>query len=112
MAALLRTELHAQRKNFDHIMKQNFALLAAMAKGNSSGGGGGGDSGGNASSSGGSVGSDNRRHDSGTKAMCPKTATRWLSMCKPTVSRSQQTRTRSNLVQATQHGLAGTGFAQ
>jgi hypothetical protein len=62
---LLRTELDAHHKQFDLIMKQNFALLAAMAKGN--GGGGSGGSGGG----GGDGGSSNRRRDQGTKAMCP-----------------------------------------
>jgi hypothetical protein len=69
--ALLCTKLDAQRQ-FDLIMKQNSALLVAMAKGNNSGGGegscGGGGGGG---SGGGGVGSGNRRHDRGTKAMCP-----------------------------------------
>jgi hypothetical protein len=56
-------ELDAQRKQFDLIMKQNSALLAAMVKGNSGGGGGG--------SGGGGGGGGNRRRDQGTKAMCP-----------------------------------------
>jgi hypothetical protein len=64
-AYLLRTELDAQRKQFDLIMKKNSTLLAAMAKGNGGGGGsgigGGGDGG----------GGGNRRHDRGTKVMCP-----------------------------------------
>ncbi len=47
-------------------MKQNSALLAAMAKGNSGGGGMGGGSGGGSGGGGGS-----RRRDRGTKAMCP-----------------------------------------
>jgi hypothetical protein len=64
-AALLRMELDAQRKQFDLIMKQNSALLAAMVKGN---GGGGGKVGGGGGGSGG--GSGNRRCDRGTKAMC------------------------------------------
>jgi hypothetical protein len=47
-AAILHMELDAQRKQFDLIMKQNFASLAAMAKGNGGGGsrGGGGEGGG------------------------------------------------------------------
>jgi hypothetical protein len=52
-ADLLRTELEAQRKQFDLIMKKNSALLAAMAKGNGDGSGGGGGGGGGSSSSGG-----------------------------------------------------------
>jgi hypothetical protein len=52
-ADLLRTELDAQCKQFDLIMKQNSPLLAAMAKGNG-GGGGGGSGGSGGSGSGGS----------------------------------------------------------
>jgi uncharacterized membrane protein YgcG len=60
-ADLLRMELDAQRKQFDLIMKQNSALLAAMAKGNSGGSGvGGGGSGGSGGGSGGSGGGGNR----------------------------------------------------
>ncbi len=58
-ADILRTELDAQCKRFDLIMKRNSAVLAAMAKGNGGGGGGGGG------------GGSNRRHDQGTKVMCP-----------------------------------------
>jgi hypothetical protein len=57
-ADLLHMKPNAQRKLFDLIMKQNSALLAAVAKGN--GGGGGGGSGG---------GGGNRHRDQGTKAM-------------------------------------------
>jgi hypothetical protein len=76
-ADLLRIELDAKHKHFDLIMKQNFALLAAVAKGNSRGGGGGGGSGGSGGgsggggSSGGGGGSSNRRCDQGTKTICP-----------------------------------------
>jgi hypothetical protein len=62
--ALLGTGFDAQRKQFDLIMKQNSALLAAMAKGHGSGGG----------KSGGCYGcggGGNRGCDCGTKAMCP-----------------------------------------
>ncbi len=70
LADLLCMELDAKRKQFDLIMKQNCALLAATAKGNGSGGGG--DGGGNGSGSGGSGGGgSNRCHDQGTKALCP-----------------------------------------
>jgi hypothetical protein len=62
---LLRTELDAQCKQFDLIMKQNSALLVVMAKGN----GGGGGSGSGGCGSGGSSG--NRHRDQDTKAMCP-----------------------------------------
>jgi hypothetical protein len=80
-ADLLQRELDAQRKQFDLIMKQNSALLAAMAKGN----GGGGNSSGVAAAT-----------DSVTKAprLCAQTATSWSSTRRLTVSRSQQTRTR------------------
>ncbi len=68
---LLRTELDTHCKQFDLIMKQNSAFLAAMAKGNCGRGGGGG--GGRGVSGGGYSGgsSGNRCHDQGTKAMCP-----------------------------------------
>ncbi len=66
-ADLLHTELEAQRNQTDLIMKQNSALLVAMAKGNVSGGSGGGDGGGG----GGSGGNGNRRHDQSITAMCP-----------------------------------------
>jgi uncharacterized membrane protein YgcG len=98
-ADLLRMELDAQRKQFDLIMKQNFALLAAMAKGHGGGGsgsgGGGGGGGGSGSGSGGGSGggSSNRGRDRGTKANCPN-CNNWLFMRRPIVSRSQQTRTR------------------
>jgi hypothetical protein len=85
-ADLLRTELDAQCKQFNLIMKQNSALLVAMAKGNGGSGGGGGGGGG-----GGSGG--NRYHDQGTK-VCAQTTTSWSSTRWLTVSRSQQTRTR------------------
>jgi hypothetical protein len=63
-AALLCPELDTQHKQFDLIMKQNSAHLAAMAKGSGGGGGGGGNgSGGN--------GGGSRCRDHGTKAMCP-----------------------------------------
>jgi hypothetical protein len=68
-ADLLRMELDAQCKQFDLIMKQNSTLLAATAKGNGGGSGGGGGGGGSGSGGGGS--GSNRRHDRGTKAMCP-----------------------------------------
>ncbi len=64
------TVLTAQCKQFDIIMKQNSALLAATAKGNGGGGGGGGGRGGGGSGIGGG-GGGNRRCDRGTKAMCP-----------------------------------------
>ncbi len=82
-ADLLCTELDAQRKQFNLIIKQNSALLGAMAKGNSggdcssgsgSGGGGGGRGGGGSGGGGGGGGSGgrgNRRHDQGTKAIFP-----------------------------------------
>jgi hypothetical protein len=70
-AALLCMELDAQRKQFDLIMKQNSALLAAMAKGNGGGGGGGSGSSGGGRGGGGGGGGSNRRRDQGTKAMCP-----------------------------------------
>jgi uncharacterized membrane protein YgcG len=71
-AALLCTELDAQCKQFNLIMKQNSIPLAAMAKGNGGGGGGGGGSGGGSGGSGGGGGSGgNRRRDRGTNAMCP-----------------------------------------
>ncbi len=57
-AAPLCTELDAQRKQFDLIMKKNSALLVAMAKGN--GGGGSRGSGGSSSSGGGSDSGGNR----------------------------------------------------
>jgi hypothetical protein len=69
-ADLLPTELDPQCKQFDLIMKQNFALLAAMAKGHGDGGGGSGGSGGGGSGSSGGGGS-NRHHDRGTKAIFP-----------------------------------------
>jgi hypothetical protein len=69
-ADLLPMELDAQCKQFDLIMKQNFALLAAMAKGHGGGGGGSGGSGGEGSGSSGGGGS-NRHHDRGTKAIFP-----------------------------------------
>jgi hypothetical protein len=70
-AALLHMDLKAQHKQFDHIMKQNSALLAAMsketvaevAKGSGSSGGSG--------CRGSEGGSGNRCRDQGTKAMCP-----------------------------------------
>ncbi len=68
------TELDAQRKQFDLIMKQHSALLAVMAKGNgSSGGSGGGGSGGGGGGGGGggSGGGGNRRCNRGTNAICP-----------------------------------------
>ncbi len=71
-ADLLHMELDAQRKQFDLIMKQNSALLAAMAKGN--GGGGGGSSGGGGDSGshgGGGGGGGNKRREQDTKAICP-----------------------------------------
>jgi hypothetical protein len=72
---LLCMELDAQCKQFDLIMKQNSALLVAMAKENSgNGGGGGGGSGGcgdNGSGGGRGGSGSNRCHDQGTKAMCP-----------------------------------------
>ncbi len=69
-ADLLCTELNAQCKQFDLIMKENSALLVAMAKGNG-GGGGSGSNGGGGGGGGGSGGGCNRRRDQGTKAMCP-----------------------------------------
>jgi hypothetical protein len=63
-------ELDAQCKQFDLIMKQNSALLVAMAKGNGVGGGSGGGDGGSGGSGGSGDGS-NRRPDHGTKAICP-----------------------------------------
>ncbi len=63
-AALLCTELDAQCKQFDLIMKQNSTFLVAMAKDNGGGGSGGGGGG-----SGG--GGGNRCQYHGTKAMCP-----------------------------------------
>ncbi len=45
-------ELDAQCKQFDLIMKQNSALLAAMAKGNGGSGNGGGGGGGGGGGSG------------------------------------------------------------
>jgi hypothetical protein len=70
-AALPRTEFDAHRKQFDLIMKQNSALLVAMATGNGGGSGGGGSGGGGSGGSGdGGVGCGNIRHDRGTKAMC------------------------------------------
>ncbi len=71
-ADLLRTELEAQRKQFDLIMKQNSALLAAIAKENGSGISGGGGGGGGRGGGGSSGGGGNKRHDQGTRAMCPK----------------------------------------
>jgi hypothetical protein len=66
------TKLNNQRKQSDIIMKQNSALLAAMAKGNGGGGSGGGGGGsGSGGCGGGSGGSGNRCRDQGTKAMCP-----------------------------------------
>jgi hypothetical protein len=78
-ADLLCTDLEAQRKQFNLIMKQNSALLAAVVKGNGSGGGGGGggSGGGGSGGSGSGGGRGNKRRDQGTKAMCP-TATSWL----------------------------------
>ncbi len=70
-AALLRMELDAQRKQFDLIMKQNSALLAAMAKENGGVGGMGSGSGGGGGSGDGSGVGGNRCCDQGTKAMCP-----------------------------------------
>ncbi len=67
LAALMHMELDAQCKQFDFIMKQNSALLVAMAKVH--GGGGGRGSGGGGSR--GSGGGGSRRRDSGTMAMCP-----------------------------------------
>jgi hypothetical protein len=68
-------ELDTQQKQFELIMQQNSTLLAAMAKGNGGGGSsGGGSSGGSGGGSGhgGSGGSGgNKRHDRGTKAICP-----------------------------------------
>jgi hypothetical protein len=66
----MRMELNAQRKQFNLIMKQNAALLVAMANGNSRGGGGGSGSGGGGKGGRGG-GSGSRCHDHGTKAMCP-----------------------------------------
>jgi hypothetical protein len=66
-ADLLRMELDSQRKQFDLIMKQNSALLAAMARGNDgsgSGGGGGSDGGGGSGGhGGGGRSSGNKRRD-------------------------------------------------
>jgi hypothetical protein len=62
-ADLLCTELNAQCKQFDLIMKQSSALLIAMAKGNSGGSGGGGDSGGGGGGGGGSGSGSNRHCD-------------------------------------------------
>jgi hypothetical protein len=70
-ADLLRTELDAQHKQFDLIMKHNSALLPAISKGNDGGGGGGGGGGGSSGNSGRRGGSSNRHHDQGTNAMCP-----------------------------------------
>jgi uncharacterized membrane protein YgcG len=44
--AMLHTELNAQRKQFELIMKQNLDLLTNMAQNGSGNGGGGGDGGG------------------------------------------------------------------
>jgi hypothetical protein len=63
-------ELDAQRKQFDLIMKQNSALLAAMAKGNGGGDNGCGGDGGSGVGFGGGGGGGNRRCDQGTRAMC------------------------------------------
>ncbi len=70
-ADLLHTELDAQHKQFDLNMKQNSALLVAIAKKNGGGGGRGGGGGGGGGGSGGGGGGSNRRRDQGTKAMCP-----------------------------------------
>ncbi len=69
LVALMCKKLDILRKQFDLIMKQNSALLGAMAKGNGRGGsrGGGGGGGGG----GGQGGGSNRHRDHGTKAMCP-----------------------------------------
>jgi hypothetical protein len=70
-ADLLCTELEVQRKQFDLIMKQNSALLGAMAKGNGGGGSSGGGSGDGSSGGGSGDRGGNKCHDQGTKAMCP-----------------------------------------
>ncbi len=72
---LLRIELDGQQKQFELIMQQNSALLAAMTKGNGGGGGGSdgssGSSGCGGSHGGGGGGGGNKCHDRGTKAICP-----------------------------------------
>jgi hypothetical protein len=66
----MHRELDAQRKQFSLIMKQNSALLVAMAKGNGRGDGGG--SGGGGGGKGGrGRGGGSRHRNCGTKAMCP-----------------------------------------
>ncbi len=62
--APLRTELEAQRKQFDLIMKQNADLLMAMAMNGVSGGGGGGGGG-----KGGGRNGGGRKHS--PTALCP-----------------------------------------
>ncbi len=105
-ADLLCTELDAQCKHFELIMKQNSGLLVAMAKRNGRGGGGG--SGGGGGGDGGSGGGGGMAAaaavavvaavvtDVVIKAprLCAQTAISWLSTRQLTVSRSQQTRTR------------------
>jgi uncharacterized membrane protein YgcG len=64
---LLCIELDTQQKQFDLIMQQNSALLAAMAKGNGggggSGGGGSGSGGGGGGRGGSGEGGGNKRRD-------------------------------------------------
>jgi hypothetical protein len=92
-ADLLRTELEAQCKQFDLIMKQNSALLAVMAEGTGGGSGGSGGSGAVVAAVAAVVAAAT---NAVTKAprLCAQTATSWLSTWRLTVSRSQQTRTR------------------
>jgi uncharacterized membrane protein YgcG len=72
---LLHIELDTQQKQFELVMQQNSALLAAMAKGNGGGGSGGGGSGGSGGGGGGcgggGGGGGNKRRDQGTKAVFP-----------------------------------------
>ncbi len=72
-ADLLLMELDAQCKQFDLIINQNFALLAAMAKGNSGGNGVsvGASSGGGGSGGRGKCGGSNKRRYQATKGIFP-----------------------------------------
>jgi hypothetical protein len=87
-AKLLRIELDAQQKQFELIMQQSSALLAAMAKGNGSGGGGGG------GGQGGNVEAAEINAVIKAPRQFAQTATNWSSTRCPIVTRSQQTRTR------------------
>jgi hypothetical protein len=80
-------------------MKQNYALLVAVAKGNGGGGGSGGGGGGNG----------NRRRDRGTKAICPSCNNLVVDCGIQLFHAPSKQGQDSNLLQAPQIGLTGTG---